>query len=221
VRLGILVAAAGAIAVVVVLLPTHEGHRRETFSDRPALVYHQPRRVRLTTAEHRAIEAVLVRFVRGAVARQDPLAAYDLATPALRAAATRGQWRRGELPVAPYTPRGRPGWRVDVAHPGDAVLDVLLQPGHGERKGIIYTVEVKRLGGRWLVDSFTPSATFGGGSVYSRTDMGPQTITQPTRGRIDGRWLLVLAGCLAAALALVPVGALRSGRRRTRRAKVT
>ena len=213
-RLAVAAVLAGAIAAVVALLPTSAGRQRETFSNRPAQVSRTPKQVRLSARERRAIDVVLRRFVAGAVARRDPLAAYELATPALRAAATRAQWRRGELPVAPYSPRGRPGWRVDYAFRGDAVVDVVLQPGRGEHKAIIYTAEVKRRGGRWLVDSFTPSATFGDGSVYSHVDMGPQAVVaQPLRGRIAGSWILVLLGCLAALLLLVPVGAFVRTRR--------
>ena len=219
-KLGVAAVLAGAIAAAVALGPASSGHRKETFSNRPAQIYTAPKQVRLTATERRAIDAVLGRWVDGAVARRDPLAAYELSTPALRAGASRAQWKRGELPVPPYTPRGRPGWRVDYAYRGDAVVDVVLQPGRGEKHGIIYTAEVKRLQGRWLVDSFVPSATFGGGVVYSHVDMGPQAVVaQPVKGRVGGHWMIVLLGCVASLILLVPLGIFLPGWIRGRRAQ--
>jgi hypothetical protein len=128
-----------------------------------------------------AIDRTLSAFVADAVARQRPAAAYDLVTPAMRAGQTRAQWASGELPVPPFEARADSATKYSVlsASPGDAELRLLLQPRHPRRDGVIaYQVHVKRVGGHWLVDWFTPVAFFAPASakpgITGEPDLAPQ-----------------------------------------------
>jgi hypothetical protein len=154
-------------------------------------------------ADRRAIGALLTAFVRDAVARGNPLAAYGLATPALRAGATRAQWAKGDLPVAPYPSRLRPGWSISARGRDAAHVDLTVRKTAQDAE--IYAVELERIGGRWLVDSAVPRVTLGGnGKVFSYKDLqaGP---TATTRARLSKRWLLLPVAVLAL-LVLTPVG---------------
>ena len=121
--------------------------------------------VHLTAADRRAVNRTLVAFVRSGVTRDDPAAAWDLATPAMRSSGTRKQWNAGELPVLPYPAQisDHPTWNVLTAFPGDVTIDLLLQPRRTSKRGpIAFAVELKRKerGGRWLVDSMIPEQGF-------------------------------------------------------------
>jgi len=208
-RLGIALAAAGAVAVGVTTLSTHGTPRKEVFDNRPVKYFKPQKQIRLTAEDRRAIDAVIGRFVSAGVERRHPLTAYTLATRALRRSATRAEWRRGALPVMPYRAAGPPGWHLDYAYPGDAVIDVILEPAKDEptRRAIIYTAELKRERSRWLVDSMVPSATFGGGTVYSRVDMGPQAVAAaPAKAPLSKSWIFVPIGLIVGLVVLVPAG---------------
>ena len=208
-RVAVVLAAAGAVALGVFALPSHGTKRKEVFDKRPVTFYKQQKQVRLTAGERRAIDAVVAEFVSAGVERREPLRAYALATPALRRSASRTEWQRGALPVLPYKASGPPGWTLDYAYPGDAVVDVVLHPAKSEptHRAIIFTSELKRVRGRWLVDSIVPAATFGGSTVYSRVDMGPQGVAAaPAKAPLGKSWILVPVGVVLGLIVLVPGG---------------
>jgi hypothetical protein len=222
-RIAIALATVGAAALAVAALPSYGTKPKEVFDDRPLKVYAEQKPVRLTRAERRSIDAVLATFVRAGVERRDPLRAYELATATLRKSVTRAEWRRGALPVLPYKAAGPPGWTLDYAYPGDAVVDVVIRSARAEptHRAIIFTSELKRVHGRWLVDSIVPSATFGDGTVYSRVDMGPQAVAAaPAKAALGKVWILAPVGLLVGLIVLVPggiaLGAWLRGRRATR-----
>jgi hypothetical protein len=208
-RVAIALAAAGAVVLGVTTLPSHGTKRKEVFDNRPVKFFKEQKQIRLTAADRRAIDAVIGRFVAAGVERRDPLAAYALSTRALRRAATRAEWRRGALPVMPYRAAGPPGWHLDYAYPGDAVVDVILRPAKNEptKRAIIFTAELKRERSRWLVDSMVPSATFGDGTVYSRVDMGPQAVAAaPAKAPLSKLWIFVPIGLIVGPVVFVPAG---------------
>ena len=118
--------------------------------------------VHLTPADRRAVNATLVAFVRTGVTRDDPAAAWDLATPAMRSSGTRKQWNARRAAGAAVSRRRSPtspSWNVLSAYPGDVTIDLLLQPRPTSKRGpIAFAVELKQAkkGGRWLVDSMIP-----------------------------------------------------------------
>jgi hypothetical protein len=166
-----------------------------------ALVGANPAAAALPRKERAAITATLDRFLVDAVARKNVAAAWDLMTPAGRGGVTRAQWNRGELPVYPYPLRGThfPGWTLDYAYPNDVALDVLVQPRNPKKDGAVaYSVELKKLHGRWLVDSLYVTAQFAppghGGRVKATNDFtapGAAPDNGSDKARLGHVWTIV------------------------------
>ncbi len=216
-RVVLALAVAGAIAIGIVLIGNRGGKVQQHFDSRPVQFYRQPRSVPLAPADRREIKTLLDGFVAGGVERKDPALAWRLSTPALRRSASRKDWLRGELPVMPYHARGSlHGFRVDWSYPDEVGLDLSLLPAPRETSpGIIFNVDVKRMGGRWLVDSIVPAATMGGTEVQSQADLAPQAVVAaPPHGRIGIGYVWAFLAVLGAAVVAVPVVFLiRSARR--------
>jgi hypothetical protein len=220
---GLVLVALTATAGSVMLLPGGTKPPPETFSSQPADLYRPERPVKLDRRARREIGETLERFVQDGLGRRDPVAAYRLSTPQLRGGISLSDWRRGELPVFPYLAQegGGRAWTKDYAF-GDTVgVEIFLQPAAAERMGpIAFKGAVRRIGGRWLVDSVVPAATFSrdGEKVrvfanvdFQRGDLGAGS----GEAKLSASWLLVPAGLLGIAV-FVPLGifAVRVGRAR-------
>ena len=185
----------------------------------------------LSRADRRAITATLDRFVPTAVARSHVAASYDLVTPALRQGMTRAQWAKGDIPVYPFAARPGhfDGWTLDYATRNEVQLDLLVPPRHPKREGPIgFTIGMKRIAGRWLVDSVIPAAIFpkegstGGGNLHAANDFSaPQQQSGGSSGdqpRLRAAWALVPA-LLVVAIVGVPLAIFGVNWRRDRRAR--
>ena len=177
----------------------------------------------LKRGERRAIDVTLREFVRTAVQRRDLAASYDLVTPALRTGISRRAWAHGTTRVMAYPARNpRPyGWTLDFAEPRYVMVDLLLQPRRGARAGpMIFTVELRQRRGRWLVHSFTPSASFSGagwtGSMKAFGDFGPLASTNPKPKHVTRLFLAGPALVLLLILGIPAAIVLRSWRRNRR-----
>jgi hypothetical protein len=143
--------------------------------------------VRAATAEPAPIETqptvpldpkarrVAGEFVVTAVTRQNVKRAWQLAHPELRSAVSRQQWFNGELPVPYYPAKSISGasYTVDMSHPNEAVIDLLILPKKGASEGpVAFFVGLKPVGKgknkRWLVTYFLPH----GGPSTARPDAG-------------------------------------------------
>jgi len=105
--------------------------------------------------------AVAKEFVATAVARKSLDTAWQLAAPGLRSGLTLAQWRTGSIPVQPYpVAQATVMYTVKASHAGDAILEVTFLPrkGSSAQPGR-FRIGLQRLGGRWLVASFTPAST--------------------------------------------------------------
>jgi len=180
---------------------------------------------RLKPAERRAIDATLDRFVAAAVQRHDLAASYDLVTPAMRTGISRRAWAHGTTNVMAYPARGTRfhGWTVDLAQPGYVMADLLLQPRrHAHQGPTIFTLELRRLHGRWLVASFIPSASFAGaertGSMQAFADYGPLASRNPKPKHVN-RLFLIGPALVVLLIVALPVGIVMRGWRRNRRAE--
>ena len=171
----------------------------------------QPKEVPLRPADRRAIDRALDRFVPAAVRRDDPALAYELVTPALRTGSTRAEWATGTIPVQPFPARGDRFhyWTLSYSYPNHVGLELLLKPtreaGIG---GIAFAVDLKRLRGRWLVDSFIPAAVFAGAGEPPRIsavpDFGPTAgASSPGSRRLDPVWILLPASLLVLSLVVL------------------
>ena len=176
--------------------------------------------VKLDRRAKREIGETLERFVQAGLGRRDPAAAYLLATPQLRGGVSIREWRSGDLPVFPYVARKGDGraWTKDYAF-GDTVgVEVFLHPAPSEKLGpIAFKGAVRKLNGRWLVDSVVPAAIFSRDGekpkVFANTDFQRGTLGSGGDGaKLDASWLLVPAGLLGLGV-LVPFGLLAWRRR--------
>jgi hypothetical protein len=182
------------------------------------------REVPVAGSTRREVNAVLTAFVRHAVTRDDPEAAWELATPALKAGQTRAEWRRGDVPVYPFPVKvdEATGWYVVESFENDLLLTLLMHSRAGTKRGAIaYQVELKRLGQgtdrRWLVDAFIPERVFTPASTEKRRAT-PQPSSVPT-ARLSSWWFIV-PGLLLSLIVLVPLTiALVSWRRGVRAEK--
>src|SRR3954464_3156333 len=175
----------------------------------------------------RALDRVFDHFVRTAVRRQNVMEAWDLVTPGLKAATSRAEWAKGELPVYPYPAAGtHQQWHPSFVKGGDVLFDVLLHATNPRKVGnIAFGVEMKRIDGKWLVDSFIPKAMFSPAGkdpkIFAEPDLAPAAIA-PGAGeaKLGTGWIVGIAAAFATvfALPLVLLGrrAVR-GRREARR----
>ena len=179
---------------------------------------------RLSPADKRAIRVTIDRFVSSAMQRHDLAASYDLVTPTLRSGISRRAWAKGTTRVMSYPARGSHfGWTVDYALPGDVTVDLMLQPRRGAKAGAtIFTVELKKLHGRWLVGGLVPSASFADsgrtGSMKAFGDYGPLAGKNPERRKVD-RLLLLLPASVLLLIVAFPTAIVLRGWRRNRRAE--
>jgi hypothetical protein len=116
----------------------------------------------LAKADRDAINATLDSFVTHAVVRHDVAKSFDLVTPYLRGGTDRKHWTANSIPVYPYPAAGKHfhHWKLDYID-STVGIELLLYPRKGANTGpVIFNVDLKRVHGRWLVDAFTPAASF-------------------------------------------------------------
>ncbi len=119
---------------------------------------------RATAAEKREAARVLTAFASSAIPRRDLETSWRLATPHLRTGTTHAEWLSGNLPVVPYPERdfGHVGLTFTGAYVGGLLdYDVLVLPRERTGRQQVYSCELDRLHGRWLVDYCYPRATLG------------------------------------------------------------
>ncbi len=116
----------------------------------------------LSATDRQQINAAVDTFVNHAVRRSNVGASYAVVTPNMRGGMTLKQWSRGSLPVNPYPARGQHHpWTVQYRSGNELGLEIILVPPRKSKQGqVLFTMTLKRLGGRWLVDDFQPAATF-------------------------------------------------------------
>ena len=220
-RLALLAVALVGVGFGLKALPSSPERAPEHFSNEPAQLLERTKPVHLTRADRRQIDSTLERFVQEAMGRTDLAASYALATPTLRGGLTLAQWRRGDIPVYPYTarPGSTEGWNLQYVEPDHAAIEVFLQPGKGEKLGpVTVAVDLRRQAGRWRVDALAPTAIFSKAGekprVFANTDLQRgHTAIDPSR-KLDPKWLF--APVAAILLALVAIPAVVFSRRRYR-----
>jgi hypothetical protein len=224
--LGAACLAAAALGTVVVVLPEKNAPRTEGAAPSPPDVsLTDQRTVPLRKADRRAINRTLDRFVSTAVVRRHVADSYELATPTLRAGTTRRQWAAGEIPVYPYPAAGQQfhGWRLAYSYANEVGLDLLIQPRTGAKTGpISFEVSLKRIGGRWLVNSFVPGATFSAPKekpvVLAAKDFTPNPVVNTVPKKHLGTLWIVLPLALLGLVLLAPLSVFVVHWQRDRRA---
>jgi hypothetical protein len=221
---GSLAAAITLTAVAIMLLPSHAKPPPLVQLTGAGVVARTPQSVALKARDRRAIDRLLDVFVPAAVERRAPLRALPFVTRTFRAGVTRSQWAAGNVPVLPYHARGETfhSWLLGYSHPGEVSVDLLLQPAPRETLGALaFTAVVKRVHGRWLIDSFVPAASFAperkSPRILAQPDFTPNAVSGHDRARLDARWLLVPLAVLSL-IVLVPLAFIVAHWRRGRRA---
>ena len=212
--LGAFVVVLGAVALAVVLLPGSPRNQEDvepTGTVPPQTVAIQ-RPTRVTANEREAVERTLNAFVRTAVTRDDPAAAWNLVTADFKGGVSRKEWNAGTLPVIPFPARvpKRLSWKVLSSYADDLTIDLLLQPRPGTHRGAIaFAVEMQKAKGRWLVASMVPEHTFSPAPTKpGPTSPGSKPVAAPNVKIAHGIslwWLGVPIGLLALVV-LIPVG---------------
>jgi len=190
----------------------------ERLSNRPAVVYHEPKSVPLSRTARAHLLSESLRFVASAVTRHDVDAAYDLTSRHLRQGLTRTQWHSGNIPVIPFPAVSLAAWGVDWSYSDDVALDLALRADNrSDIVGKTFTIELKRYGKRWLVENWTPNGISGPGNVKSLKRQAEAAT--PPAARLGAEWLLVPVAIFSLLL-LLPLGfaarSWRDGRRAMR-----
>jgi hypothetical protein len=233
-RVAVLLAVVGAGAVGIVLLTRLDGGNRGYVKDvwepgKPVVVGNE-KPVRLTPSARREINATLVRFVRAGVAKKDLASVYKLVTPEFRGGTTLAQWRHGNSPIYAYPAPTGPvanAWRLNYSYRGDVGVALMLSSRLRKTVGsVIFHIELKERRGRWLVDSFSPVATFTPIGEGPQHETGPADYAGSAAGGnsahaekapLSPLWIIVPVIAVGLSL-LVPLCLFVIGRVRERRA---
>jgi hypothetical protein len=153
-------AAVAVPAVVVValflLVPSHgPSPAAPKGNEGPAQLASAQRKVKLTAADRRAIDAVLDRFLPAAMERKDEALAWRLAGPELKSGSTLAGWRKGNTPV-PYYPARETTfhhWQSIDSGVGYVIFNLLVHPAKGSTLApYVFSGEVVKVDGSWRVN---------------------------------------------------------------------
>ena len=178
---------------------------------------------RVSPSERAAINRTLDGFVNHALKRQDVGAAWNLVTPDLRTGISRSSWDAGNVPVIPFRAGGKTfhQWTVDSATPTAVNFELIVPAAKTKDSSIQFFGTMRKIHGRWLVDAFNPSATFGGGAVVSGSDYAPPPGGGGTGEATLGSVWIVIPAVLIVAGILFVIGWFLFGWARGRRRRET
>lgn len=109
-----------------------------------------------------AARTVAKEFIETAVARKNLREAYTLAGPQIRQGQTLKQWMTGDISVVPYpvSDISYAPMKVDYSYPNDAFIEIALLPkAHSKAKSILFGMELNKIHGKWVVQSWFPRTT--------------------------------------------------------------
>jgi hypothetical protein len=212
--LGLPVAAVGALFL---LIPSHgPTAAAPTGNEGPAQLASAGRKVRLTAADRRRIDAVLDRFLPAAMERGDPALAWKLAGPEMKSGSTAAAWRKGTSPVPYYQARETTfhHWQAEDVGEGYVIFNLLVHPAKGSKLApYVFSGEVVKQRGSWLVNRLYtiaimnkttkehPMAEIGPADFAAASSPGthspPETTSHPSR--------LIPVLAILAAILLIPL----------------
>jgi hypothetical protein len=181
----------GAATVGAVVVGNTGESNKTPLLDRPAWVYREPVRMKLTAEDREELFQTSSHFIQTAVARKHLDSAWELLGPEMRAGQTRKSWDTGFNNVIPFPAVGIATWDVLYAYKGDVAIDLgVVGDKHGDWAGKTFTIELKRYkghGNHWLVASWVPKGIGGAGQVKSVAAEPP---LKPPKAPLDPKWLL-------------------------------
>lgn len=193
---------------------------------------------RMTAGDRAAISNLVDSFVKDVVLRRNLAAGWTLAGPDLRGGTTRSAWVAGTgVTVAQFPARGtdfHDAWTGQLVSPTEAQLTVILNPkagsGYDQEAN---SLDVRKIGGRWVVDIFYSAAVFRAGknkrgscgtancAVSGPNDYGPAgggSAIGNSQAKIGSRWLWIVLAAVGALVVAVPLAIFVRIKRRDRRA---
>lgn len=216
-----LLVAAGAVALGM-LYPntTEEPDEVPVAASGTGQVYREPKTVRLTRADREAALRNALEFVNTAVARRRVERSYDLVSPDLRQGISRSEWRQGDIPVVPF-PAAEVRVRVDYSYRNELGLTMLLiPPASAKTSPTTFNMDMRAAGTaggrRWLVSSWTPTASMTDLPAAEDAGRGPAAAGVPNVGGLSesegglnaplGAGWLVVPLSIFVLILLLPIG---------------
>jgi hypothetical protein len=209
---------AGVVAAGVAWLPQPKEDEPEVFGrDLAVNVAARDKHVPLTPADRRQVNRTVDVLINAGVKRNDPAAVYAVATPSLRSQATRAEWKRGDIPVYPYPALGKRfhGWTINFSLLNHLNVDLLVMPARDRARlgPVALTLDLRKIGNRWLVDGIFPVASFAPippqgnrGPVVSTYDLVPAASgAAPTgaRSRLSYAYFVLPAVIIGGGIAVI------------------
>ena len=179
----------------------------------------------IAPSDRAAIDRTLDVFVPSAIGRSDSARSWPLVTAKMRLGSDRASWAKGFLPVPPFAVIGKSfhGWTIDRVRPGGADITLLVHLKKGGPLGAVsFDLSMRKLHGRWLVDSAVPAATFAAvgseSKILAQPDFRPQGGQAFSKtGRISQKWILIIPGILFGLIVLTPIAVIAAHRLRDRK----
>lgn len=202
-----------------------------------------PATPKITNADRAAIGTLVNDFTKDVLLRHDLAAGWDLAGPDMKGGTTRAAWVKGTgVTLAAYPAKETDfsqAWTGKLVAPGHAVLAMVLHPKPGTKEfETAFTIDVRKLGGRWVVDLFYPAAIIRAGThqgscgrsdcyISGPADFGPLGGAggggsgASSSGKIGIGSFAIGVGVIGALIVLTPLGLWLRVKRRDRRAMAT
>jgi hypothetical protein len=204
------------VVLVVLLIPNHTPTNAEPRGDEgPAQLASKTPPVRLETADRRAINVLLDRFMPAALTRHDPATAWALAGPELRSGSTLAGWRAGTSPV-PYYPVSEKNfhhWQTIEVGRRSVVFNILVHAVPSAHLGAyVFSGEVVKRDDRWLVNRMYTIAIMNQVTRTTR-EVGPAdfkapppTSQTPSEKAVIGHLGIVPVVLIVGLVLLIPLG---------------
>ena len=211
-------ALAAVVTMAVMWLPGARKDPPEVFGNQEAInVAAHEKTVRLARADRKLVNEAIDVLINDGVKRENPAAAYEVASPGLRSQATKADWQRGEIPIYPYPALGEKfhGWTINYSQRNHLNVDLLVMPSRNRATlgPVALTLDLRKIHKRWLVDGIFPIATFAPippqgnrGPVVSTYDLVPAAAgSAPTgaRSRLSYAYFFLPAAIIGGGIAFV------------------
>jgi hypothetical protein len=196
---------------------------------------------KITDADRAQIGTLVDQFTKDVLLRQNLAAGWKLAGQHMKAGTTHAAWLSGKgVTLDAYPAKEKSfsqAWTGKLVAPGHAVLAMVLHPKPGTKAfETAFTIDVRKIGGRWVVDLYYPAAIIRAGThqgscghsdcyISGPADFGPLGgatggggVGASNSGKIGiGSFAIGLA-VIGALIVLTPLGLWLRIKRRDRRA---